>query len=323
MRSGVLEVASCFQPTSVIILMYHSILDDPQDCAGSIGISNIHPTAVFRAQVDFLAKNFSLVTLEDVRHFLTGEKTLPARAVAITFDDGYADNFEIAAPVLSRLGVPATFYLTVEAVDTGYPPWFCHLRHAIVSTKKKTWLDPNGRSQPLDGTARREEVFRMASEFLTQFAGTEQKEILLAIQRDLDQESLQPENRLMMTWQQAKRLQRSGHVVGSHSLTHPNLAHVRDKDLRYELVESKRKMESQLATGIVHLSYPAAALGVSWTNRTVNAGRQAGYQTAVTTTRGVVRKGNDPLCLRRVGAPVDLGEFRWTLKWVSSGLCRF
>jgi peptidoglycan/xylan/chitin deacetylase (PgdA/CDA1 family) len=119
----------------------------------------------------------------------------------------------------------------------------------------------------------------------------------------------------MMTWQQARRLWQEGHVVGSHGLTHPNMAHIADKDLNYELMESKRKMEDELAMPVVHLSYPAAALTVSWTEHTVAATVQAGYQTAVTTTQGLVSEGDNPLYLRRIGAPDDFDEFRWQLHY--------
>jgi peptidoglycan/xylan/chitin deacetylase (PgdA/CDA1 family) len=200
--------------------------------------------------------------------------------VAVTFDYGYTNNAKVAAPVLNRLGVPGSFYLTVESVETGISPWFCQLRHSFITTKKRSWLDPAGGSRELGDEAQRESALSAASEHLTRLIGSAREEALHAIERDLDTEPLAPNKRLMMTWEQARRLRRDGHVLGSHSLTHPNMAHIADKDLNYELTESKRKMEDELATSVVHFSYPAAALTVSWTERTVSASEQAGYRTA-------------------------------------------
>lgn len=183
-------------------------------------------------------------------------------------------------------------------------------------TRKKSWLDATGRGWELSNEAQRESALSAASEHLTRLVGSPQQEALHAIELDLDTEPLAPKRRLMMTWEQARRLQGEGHVVGSHSLTHPNMAHIVDRDLNYELTESKRKMEHELAMPVVHFSYPAAALIVSWTERTVAASKQAGYETAVTTTRGVVDKGANPLGLCRIGAPGDLDEFRWALQYV-------
>jgi peptidoglycan/xylan/chitin deacetylase (PgdA/CDA1 family) len=153
------------------------------------------------------------------------------------------------------------------------------------------------------------------SEHLTRLVGSAQQEALQAIERHLDVEPLAPTKQLMMTWEQAKRLHRDGHMVGSHSLTHPNMAYIADKDLNYEFEESKRKMERELAMPVVHFSYPAAALAVSWTERTVAGSGRAGYQTAVTTTHGAVSEGDNPLCLRRIGAPDDFDEFQWELQY--------
>jgi len=318
-NSGVLRLAGRFAPTAAIVLMYHSVLDDPRECADSIGVVNIHSTALFRKQMEVLARNYSPVTVEGIRLFLAGKKTLPRKPVAVTFDDGYADNPEVAAPVLNRLGIAASFYLTVESVDTGRAPWFCHLRHAFTATRKKSWLDPTGRSWGLADAARREPAFSVASEHLTRLVGSAQQEALQAIERDLDVEPLAPKKQLMMTWEQAKRLHRDGHVVGSHSLTHPNMAYIADRDLNHEFVESKRRMEVELAMPVVHFSYPAAALAVSWTEHTVAASEQVGYQTAVTTTSGVVSRGANPLALRRIGAPDDFGEFQWELQYAPLG----
>lgn len=316
MATGAPRLASWLRPKAVIVLMYHSVLDDPEECADSVGLGSIHATGNFRKQMEVLARSYNPATIEDIRLLLTGQKRLPRKSVAVTFDDGYADNAEVAAPVLNRLGIPASFYLTVDSVDTGISPWFCHLRHAFTTTKSRSWADPTGRTWALgDGAAQREAALSVASEHLTRLVGSAQQEALHAIERDLEAEPLSPNKRLMMTWEQARRLRQQGHVVGSHSLTHPNMAHIGDDDLNHELTESKREMEDQLAMPVVHFSYPAAALTVSWTERTLAATQQAGYQTAVTTTYGVVSEGDNLLCLRRIGAPDDFDEFRWNIQY--------
>ena len=316
-RSGTLRLAGRFRPPAAIVLMYHSVLDDPRERGDSIGISNIRSTRLFRKQMEALARNYRPITVEDICLFLAGDKMLPRRSVAVTFDDGYADNFETAAPVLNRVGIPGSFYLTVESVDTGSGPWFCHLRHAFASTSKKSWVDSTGRTWELDSEAGRDSALSKASENVTRLVGSARQQALDAIERDLDSVPMTPKTRLMMTWQQAKKLHQQGHVVGSHSLTHPNLAYIAEDDLDHELKESRCKMEDKLGLPVVHFSYPAAALTVSWTERTVAASRRAGYQTALTTTHGVVNRGANPLALRRIGAAPDFDEFLWKLQYTT------
>jgi peptidoglycan/xylan/chitin deacetylase (PgdA/CDA1 family) len=315
MKSGALRLAGRFRPPAAIVLMYHSVLDDPGECADSIGIGNIHATDLFRQQMEVLARSYIPLTLDDIHLFLSGRKAMPRKSVAVTFDDGYADNFEVAAPVLNRLGIPGSFYLTVESVETGTLPWFCHLRHAFAASKRPSWVDLMGRTWDLGDKVRRESALSAASEYVTRLVGRSQQEALRVIERDLDVEPLSSKRQLMMTWEQARRLHRDGHIVGSHSLTHPNMAHIAERDLHYELMESKRRMEKALARPITHFSYPAAAGGVCCTERTVAATEQAGYRTAVITTHGLVSVGDDPLSLRRIGPSHDLDEFRWKLQY--------
>lgn len=321
-RSGLLRhVARCRRPAG-IILMYHSVLDDPKEGADSIGVDSIHSTDIFRKEMEFIARHYTPVSMEDIRLFLNGQKPMPQNPVAVTFDDGYADNFEVAARVLNDVGMPGTFYLTVESVETGRLPWFCHLRHAFATTTKKTWQDPAGRSWDLRDQGHWTQAFFAGLEHVTQLVGDAQQEALRTIEHDLEAAPLITSKVGMMTWEHARGLCRHGHVVGSHGLTHPNMAYIADHDLQNELSESKRKLETELGLPAVHFSYPAAGLTVSWTERTVTATKGAGYQTAVTTSPGLVTKTARPLSLRRLGAPVDFNEFQWKLQYEACVLSR-
>lgn len=321
-RSGLLRhLGRCRAPAG-IVLMYHSVLDDPRDGADSIGVDSIHATDIFRKEMEFIARYYSPVSIEDMRLFLNGQKPMPRNPVAVTFDDGYADNFENAARVLNDVGMLGTFYLTVESVETGRLPWFCHLRHAFATTRRKIWQDLAGRSWDLSDRVQWRQAFFAGLEYVTQLVGNAQQEALRAIEQDLKAAPLITSKVRMMTWEQARGLYRDGHVVGSHGLTHPNMAYIADSDLRNELVESRRKLETELGMPTVHFSYPAAGLTVSWTERTVTATNHAGYQTGVTTTPGLVTNTARPLSLCRLGAPRDFDEFRWKLEYAACVLSR-
>src|ERR1700685_4407101 len=141
LRSRVLRAAGSWASPKVVILRYHSVLDDPAPFAQTIGWGIIHATAAFAQQIEMIARDYKPVSIADVQDFLRGGRNLPDRAVAVTFDDGYADNFENAAPVLDRFGVPGAFYATIKNVETSTPPWYCRLRHAFHVSPRKDWPD--------------------------------------------------------------------------------------------------------------------------------------------------------------------------------------
>jgi peptidoglycan/xylan/chitin deacetylase (PgdA/CDA1 family) len=312
-RSGVLPLVSRFTGHGVAILMYHSVMDDPTSEQLTLdGI--IHPTQVFREQMELVARHFHAVSVDDVLLFLKGGKTLPPRAVVITFDDGYADNYRAAKDILSPLGIPAVFYVTVDCVERQRLPWPSLLRHAFLTSTKGNWSEADGAVWPLASTPQRIQAFDRASEHCSKLSGAPQDDYVESLRQQLETAPPRPLQRLMLTWEEVRGLAGIGHIVGSHTMTHPNLAYVSENEVRIELLQAKNKLEQELATPIVHFSYPCPALQPHWEDRTVRASREIGYQTAVTTNGGLVRRHDDPLSLRRIRPTKTVDGLRWNLE---------
>jgi peptidoglycan/xylan/chitin deacetylase (PgdA/CDA1 family) len=301
------------QKKGVAVLMYHSVKEGPTDHANTLG-PIVHAASIFRQQMEILARRCAPVSMDDVLRFTQGEKDLPAQCFAVTFDDGYADNLEIAAPILERLGIPGAFYVTVGYVETGKLPWAARIRYAFATSKQRLWTAPNGACYSFADPYARQLAFAQACQHLSRFTGAEQECAVQHIEEQLCVPSLrQPD--LMLSWDQARALARRGHIVGSHTVCHPNLAHVKDEaNLRHELAESKRQLDTQLNTPVRHFSYPVPALSPHWTPRTVEVSRDAGYATAVTTNPGLVNRHDDPLSLHRVRPAYEMDEFNWVLE---------
>jgi peptidoglycan/xylan/chitin deacetylase (PgdA/CDA1 family) len=240
----------------------------------------------------------------------------PRNAVAVTFDDGYRDNAEIAAPVLARYGIPAAFFLTTSLISTSQVPWFCRVRHAFARTRKKEWVEPvRGREWKLPGSRRRKAALQAAIEIGSSISGNERQELLQTIERNLDVAPPAQEAPMMLTWDQVRALRDAGHVIGSHTRAHTNLAHVGNEEfIRAELFESIHQIENELSAAPRHFSYPHPALNPHWTPQTVALTKEAGYETAVTTTPGAVFPGANPHLLARIMAPKGVEELRWELQ---------
>jgi peptidoglycan/xylan/chitin deacetylase (PgdA/CDA1 family) len=160
----------------------------------------------------------------------------------------------------------------------------------------------------------RRTAFLTGSRRCAQLTGSQQEKALRAIEDDLAVEPLRSPDCPMLTWDQIRKLRGMGHIMGSHTLTHPNLAYVASDELQLELERSKQKLDAELGTATLHFSYPSPIMEPHYNERTVTNTRQVGYQTAVTCTSGPVRVGHDPLSLRRISAPTQRDEFRWALE---------
>ena len=242
----------------IVILGYHSIQERPEENADSIGLAITHSASAFDSQMDVVAREYTPVSLEDVRLILQGKRELRKNAVAITFDDGYRDNWDIANAILRRYGLPATFYLTTSWIDSGEPPWFCRLRYAFTTTRCSEWTSPaDGRIWHLRGSAERSAALQAALDLASQMPCADRETAVRTVEKELDVPPLVNSRHLMMSWDQARGLHGLGHIIGSHTTTHPNVAHLMDElNVREEIAESKRKIEKELQSTVSHFSYP-------------------------------------------------------------------
>jgi peptidoglycan/xylan/chitin deacetylase (PgdA/CDA1 family) len=312
--SRVLDFAARFAPASAVILMYHSVQDQPELYVNSIGAGIIHSTAVFTRHMEIVARRFNPVPLTDLLLFLNGARHLPRRPVVVTFDDGFTDNSQIAAPVLNRIGIPASFYLTVALIGTQTAPWYCRVRHALNTTTKGLWRDSvEGSDWKLSTPQQRTQASQVVWDRCAKLPQPEREEAVNALERELEVPTFTCQRPLMMSWDDARSLHRAGHIVGSHTLNHPNVAHIGEADALMELVESKRVLEMQLAAPVEHFSYPHPALNPNWNALTLALCRQAGYRSALTTDLGPVREGANPLALPRVSTPCPETDILWYL----------
>lgn len=310
--SRLISVAGKLKGPSAAILMYHSVMDDPARASQTLG-GIIHSSAIFTRQMELLAREFVPISLDDLLHTLSNGGSLRPRSVIVTFDDGYADNLEVATPILNRVGVPATFYITVDCVETANLPWPSRLRYSFYTTKKASWNDTNKIGWALRDFADRDRAFLAASDLCARLAGEAQLAFVRKVEKDLEAGPPPPSERLMMTWEQVRGLVKNGHIVGSHTLTHPNMAYVDVSAAKRELADSKRRLEAVLENPVIHFSYPCPALSPHWSESTRKMSAEVGYRTAVTTIGGPVKTDDDPLSLHRVRPSKDLDGLHWNL----------
>lgn len=222
-------------------------------------------------------------------------------------------------PILNQLGIPATFYVTVDCVENRRLPWPSRLRFPFRSTKQSTWTDLGGKSWDLADATKREEAYLAACDDCCQRSGRRQEEFVTRVEQRLESSLPTQSGTLMMTYEQVRTLARNGHIVGSHTMTHPNMAYVKREDAESELAESKQRLEVELGAPVKHFSYPCPALSPHWSEQTVEQSRTIGYESAVTTNSGLTRAGDNPLCLKRIHPTKTVEGLRWNLESAFAG----
>jgi peptidoglycan/xylan/chitin deacetylase (PgdA/CDA1 family) len=239
--------------------------------------------------------------------------------VAITFDDGYADNYQNAFPILQRFGVSATVFLTTGSIDCREPLWFERLAFAIkTSTHEFLDLDIGGAGRLwLRTTEERLASNRRIVSLLRQLEDSERRYWLSKMLRHLAGIKNGEISRRMLTWKEVRLMSRHGIEFGGHTVTHPFLAKMHKDEVAWEVTNCKRCIEEQLQVPVVHFAYPNGARGDFGINEKKIL-LQAGYRAALSTIWGLNGPSTDIMELRRSGPwERDRALFACKLDWYS------
>ncbi len=192
------------QDFAVPVLMYHRICDlTTREKRSPLTRDLTVSPADFEAQVKYLHDNgYTFLFADEVQEAVSQGTPLPVKGIALTMDDGYRDNFEVAYPILQKYGAKATIFMVTN--NFGKP-------------ERLTWLD-------------------------------------------------------------VKTMQQGKVSFGSHTVSHLDLTTLPDLGLKFELAESKRTLETGLATRIQSIAYPAGAFNPRVIRAVSAAGYRAGWK---------------------------------------------
>jgi peptidoglycan/xylan/chitin deacetylase (PgdA/CDA1 family) len=246
-----------------------------------------------------LARWFRPMALEQASRALA-DNALPPRALAITFDDGYADNHDVALPILRRHGLPATFFVATGYLNGGRM-WNDTIVEAIRRTPHAT-LDMGRAGLPQLGplpVATLEDKRKAVGAVLAAckyLPGAQREQAAEAVGK-LGGAELP--NDLMMSSEQVMAMHRAGMAIGGHTVRHPILATLPPAEARREMQDGKRWLENLIQQPVRAFAYPNGRPGRDYTAEHVALVREAGFDVAVSTAPGAGRKGSDPHQLPR------------------------
>lgn len=290
------------------ILIFHRVLAQPDP----LFPDEMHAQR-FDTLLGQLKRSFKLISLaEGVAGVRNG--MLPPRAACITFDDGYADNAEIALPILQRHGLSACFFVATGFLDGGRM-WNDTIIELIRNAPGAIDLRALGYGQfELATLAQRQAAIPAllnALKYLPLDARLEQVDAIRA-----QVPAKLPAN-LMMRSAQVRQLHRAGMEIGGHTVNHPILARMDAAAARREIVEGKQALEGLLDAPVRLFAYPNGKPGQDYLAAHAAIVREAGFDAAVSTAWGAARPGSDLFQLPRF-TPWDRSQLRFMLRMMQN-----
>lgn len=277
--------------SEVLLLGYHRVLDIPDEERFPFDPELVSASvAQFRWQMQMLSDRYSPITCETLIQYLDGKGSLPKRPVIVTFDDGFADNYEHAFPVLKEIGIPATIFISTDYIGTDKVFWFDRVVQVLLQSKqvKLVFESLGGMYLQLGQTVSSR---RSASErllvILKSIPDAKRLQAIEELEQHAERDMPASDRELsrILSWRQVVEMSQSGIEFGSHSRSHPVLARLDEAGLVNELRGSREVLEERIGKPVRVLSYPVG--GFNDISETVTREVQAaGYRLGVSYVSG-------------------------------------
>ena len=264
----------------------------------------------FRDQLDYLSEHYRIVPLSFLADHLARGVPVPPGLAVITIDDGYRDCYEIAFPILRERNIPATAFVVTGFIDQETWLWTDKVRYLTARAAGsflETHIDDQSLRIRLDGRASRLRGADRVNTELKLIADDAKDDAIREIADSLGVSlpDAPPDEFLPLTWEHVREMDSSVIEIGSHTVTHPILTQTGTKRIRYELAESRARLEGVLRRRVDLLGYPNGNHDPSVQDEAA----RAGYRCAVTADYGLNNGGSNPLALRRIHTEHDLAHF--------------
>jgi peptidoglycan/xylan/chitin deacetylase (PgdA/CDA1 family) len=234
------------------------------------------------------SRGIDIISMDEVRRRLI-ERDFSRRFASFTLDDGYRDNRDFALPVMQEFDAPLTLYVTSDFADGSGRLWWIALEMAIARASSIE-MTIGGMLCRLDTvtSAAKQAAFDRLHETLRGLPEHALRHEMTALRARHGVDDATICRNLCMSWDELKPFAAHPLVtIGSHTVSHCNLAAEDEESARRELTASRARIEDVLQRPVVHLAYPYGDRAAAGPREFASAGA-AGYRTAVTTRPGMV-----------------------------------
>jgi len=294
------------------ILIYHRVRENvdaltPYD----LGVN------AFERQMKLISRYFDVVTVsEGIRKIRENDISRPT--VAITFDDGYVEQYDIALPILNKYGLKASFYVTTGYFDGGMM-WNDYVVESFrnIDSGNKNSIDLTeigfGCHSVSSITEKRLTLNKLLI-FLKRMHPSKRDEAVDIITSIMGGRS---EANLMLSQQQIRNMANAGMEIGCHTKMHPILTSLSDNEVIDEIAGSKAILEEILEKPVHYFAYPNGKPYEDYMPEHIEIVKDLGFYGALSTAKGVATGESDFFQLPRF-TPWDDGQFKFMLRLIGN-----
>lgn len=288
---------------SAIIIIYHRIVDNNTPKFLFKGQTVQRNVTGFKKELSYFKKWYKVISLDDLISNIKSGKSLRVPSIAITFDDGYRDNYTLAYPILRGFNLPATIYLTTGLIGTHSRTWPDEVECALLNSKLDSFVFPKVFGKEVIYISSNEEKRKANVKIAESLKLIEHTEKLVLIEELYDQLKVKRdpqiyEERRMLNWEEAKEMSEHGISFAAHTHTHPILTQMAPDQAKKEIALSKATIEENLAIPVKHFGFPNGR-SCDFSEELKQFCIDIGFESIETGELGLVGQNSDPYFVRR------------------------
>lgn len=273
--------------SQVAILLYHRVAAREDNWS----LESVSPET-FEQHIKYLRRSYEFLSLNGLAQCMRQEKPLPQKAVVVTFDDGYKDNYLHAYPILKKYSIPATIFLTSGHIGTGKLFWWDRVSY-FVQHATVNHLDMERLGSYL--LASDDDKLRAGSVIIEKLKVLPEdvKNSLIEELADGCRVSIPAEigKDFILSWDEVMEMNGHGIEFGAHSVNHPVLVNLPPDEARWEISQSKKDIEEKLRQPVTTFAYPNGAFN----SELATFIEESDFTCAVAVRPGRLIKSNDGL----------------------------
>jgi peptidoglycan/xylan/chitin deacetylase (PgdA/CDA1 family) len=288
---------------AAVVVCYHGVLPGNDDRYDYLH-ANFVSASAFERHLTWLSGRYRVMPMKEILNALERNLPLPLRAAAVTFDDGFANNYRVAFPVLRRMGIPATIFLTTGKIGVpGAQLWTERVKRSVFLSRRSivTVRLNDSYTYDLSSPQARARAARAVLAQLKRAALRTRDEWIERIEEAFGHTPLGPCDAIryeFLTWDEVRAMADADIEFGSHTVSHPILTSLSDDQLAAELSESKRRIETELKRECYAFAYPNGGYA-DFGRREMSLLEKNGYRCAFSLEGQLVRRNTHRFAMDR------------------------
>ncbi len=298
-----LQLIKRLKKDTLLILVFHGVVEKSNYQIRNYNRKHLEKDYFFQI-ISELKKRGSSLSMDQVIYHHKNQVPYPENAFAITFDDGFENNYSIVAPILVDLKIPATFYLTTDFIDNNTMSWIDRIEHCLEGVdsgvlkfgwSKKQWL--------LNSSKEKIKTLEEIRKQVKQNSDIRADKLVIDIYKQLKMPEAFSSNEPIdkkMNWQQVKELLSNNlFTIGGHTHSHAVLSFLDQNKLKEEVKNSLWLIEEKTGVATIHYSYPEGQAH-HYNQKVIDILKENGIKCCPTAINGVNKLNDDLFHLKRV-----------------------